>query len=84
MLHLDSSLGAGVQVGGVLLTSQAFFKLQGMLPQLYTRVDAHRARARLYYQLKMPWCFLWIWPAEGSWYLFIAAELNIGSYPLHR
>jgi hypothetical protein len=25
MLHLDSSLGAGAQVGGVLLTSQAFF-----------------------------------------------------------
>jgi hypothetical protein len=34
---------------------------------LYTQVDAHKARACLYYQLESPWCSLRIWLAEGSW-----------------
>jgi hypothetical protein len=37
-----------------------------VIPQ-YIWVDAHKARARLYYQLKVPWCCLWIWPVQGSW-----------------
>jgi hypothetical protein len=41
---LGFSLGVGAQVGGVLLTWQAFFWLQGMIPQLYTRADAHKAK----------------------------------------
>jgi hypothetical protein len=38
-----------------------------MIPPLYTRVDAHKSKARLYYQLKFPWCLLRIWLTEGSW-----------------
>jgi hypothetical protein len=44
MLHLDSSLGAGTEIGGVLPTSQAFFKLQEMILYLYAWVDAHNTR----------------------------------------
>jgi hypothetical protein len=36
-----------------------------MIFQLYTQADAHKARARLYYQAELPWCFHWIWLAEG-------------------
>jgi hypothetical protein len=53
-----------------------------MIHQLYTRVNALQARARLYYQLKLPWCLLQTWQLKGLGNLFIAEELN--TVAIHR
>jgi hypothetical protein len=54
MLHLDSSLGAGTEIGGVLPTLQAFFLLQQMILSRYARVDAHMTRALQNYKVVPP------------------------------